>query len=71
MTDEMERLERIDRLADWMLRQAKYEGVPATEVWDAAAEEIDARIERELLREVAAEFLSAPVPWTRAPKEES
>jgi hypothetical protein len=37
------REERIDALADRLLKTAKYEGVPATEVWDTAAEVIDRR----------------------------
>ena len=42
--DEVERMERIDELADRMLLMAKYEDMPATEVWDLAAEKIDAMI---------------------------
>lgn len=37
----MTREERIDKLADRLLKQAKYEDVPATEVWDTAADIVD------------------------------
>jgi len=54
--DEVERIERIDRLADRMLLMERYADMPATEVWDLAAERVDeaewkrtlARIERDL-----------------------
>ena len=44
--DEYGRIERIDALADRLLKQDAYAGMPATEVWDAAAEQIDAQDER-------------------------
>jgi len=53
--DEYERIERIDRLAERMLMLAKYDGVPATEVWDMAAEKVDANIQREMLARLEAE----------------
>jgi hypothetical protein len=39
--DEVTRIERIDARADVLLKSGKYEGIPATEVWDIAADEID------------------------------
>jgi len=40
--DEIDRIDKIDARADQLLKQARYDGVPATEVWDIAAEQIDA-----------------------------
>lgn len=52
MPNEMERLERIDALANWRLAREGEER-PATEVWDEAAEEIDRRIAAEIERELS------------------
>lgn len=40
--DEVERIEAIDKLADWKLNRPGEER-PATDVWDESAQEIDAR----------------------------
>jgi hypothetical protein len=50
--DEMERMDRIDALADRMLNREGEER-PATEVWDAAAEIVDRRIREALERELS------------------
>ena len=39
---ELARIEKIEALADRMLKMAKYESLPATEVYDLASEKIDA-----------------------------
>lgn len=53
--DELTRMERIDRLADRWLQDERLAGVPATQIWDMAAERIDEKdrlaLERRLDRE--------------------
>lgn len=41
--NEVERLNRIDDLADRLLNLPKYDHLSATEVWDLAADMIDAK----------------------------
>lgn len=47
--EEIERIERIDMLADRMLNDPQYDGTPATDVWDLAAERVDDAERRKLL----------------------
>ena len=52
---DLDRIDAIDALADRLLQRAEFDHLPATEVWDIAAERVDradwARFERDLALE--------------------